>query len=196
MKTNPTPIPFNKLMVVAHPDDEIIFGGAALIREPGWKVVCVTNGRNRVRAAEFEKVMSELGCAYEMWNFFDNQHELLDPAIETELRRVLSDPFEKIVTHNGNGEYGHVHHKHIHATMRKLVEPERELHVFHTGEELPSDIWFKKLRLLVRYRSQRRACKKFSHLSRKEEIVPCNYMSIIVKGEKTIKGIMDGLKYI
>ena len=35
-----------KLMVVAHPDDETIFGGAQLIREPNqWEVLVITNGQ-------------------------------------------------------------------------------------------------------------------------------------------------------
>ncbi|HDR7646817.1 TPA: PIG-L family deacetylase [Bacillus mycoides] len=34
----------DKLMIVAHPDDESIFWGAALINENGWKVICLTNG--------------------------------------------------------------------------------------------------------------------------------------------------------
>jgi mannosyltransferase OCH1-like enzyme len=34
---------YDKLMVVAHPDDELLFGGLAILREPGWKVICITN---------------------------------------------------------------------------------------------------------------------------------------------------------
>ena len=42
-----------KLMVVAHPDDETLWGGAHLT-EGGWFVVCLTNGYNEVRKNEFE----------------------------------------------------------------------------------------------------------------------------------------------
>ena len=35
----------SKLMVVAHPDDETIFGGAQLLTEPNtWQVIVITNG--------------------------------------------------------------------------------------------------------------------------------------------------------
>jgi LmbE family N-acetylglucosaminyl deacetylase len=39
----------NKLMIVSHPDDEVIFGGSALLEEEGWRVVCLTNGNNPLR---------------------------------------------------------------------------------------------------------------------------------------------------
>ena len=42
-----------KLMVVAHPDVETLWGGAHLT-EGGWFVVCLTNGYNEVRKNEFE----------------------------------------------------------------------------------------------------------------------------------------------
>ena len=49
-----------KLMVVAHPDDETLWGGAHLT-EGGWFVVCLTNGYNEVRKNEFYEVMKESG---------------------------------------------------------------------------------------------------------------------------------------
>ena len=38
----------DKLMVVAHPDDEVLWGGANLLAEPGWKVLVATNVRNKM----------------------------------------------------------------------------------------------------------------------------------------------------
>ena len=35
---------YDKLMIVTHPDDELIFGGRLLLDKKGWKVVCITNG--------------------------------------------------------------------------------------------------------------------------------------------------------
>lgn len=50
----------NKLMIVAHPDDEVLWGGGHLM-EGGYMVVCVTNGKNEVRSKEFYRVMKESG---------------------------------------------------------------------------------------------------------------------------------------
>ena len=44
----------NKLMIVAHPDDETIWGGGHLL-EGGYFVVCITNGENEIRKEEFVK---------------------------------------------------------------------------------------------------------------------------------------------
>ena len=49
-----------KLMVVAHPDDETLWGGAHLT-EGGWFVVCLTNGYNEVRKNAFYEVIKESG---------------------------------------------------------------------------------------------------------------------------------------
>ena len=46
-----------KLMIVAHPDDELIFGGAELIKHgPDYKVVCITNKNNKIRSSEFKNL--------------------------------------------------------------------------------------------------------------------------------------------
>ena len=33
----------DKIMIVAHPDDEMLWGGANILSQPGWFVVCATN---------------------------------------------------------------------------------------------------------------------------------------------------------
>lgn len=47
----------DKLCIVAHPDDEVLWGGANLLVESGWKVIVATNKKNPVRQAEFNKTM-------------------------------------------------------------------------------------------------------------------------------------------
>ena len=50
----------DKLMIVAHPDDEVLWGGGHLY-DKGYLVVCVTNGRNKVRSQEFKDVVTASG---------------------------------------------------------------------------------------------------------------------------------------
>ena len=45
-------------MIVAHPDDEMIWGGSHLL-EGNYLVVCLTNGNNSIRKKEFIKVMEK-----------------------------------------------------------------------------------------------------------------------------------------
>ena len=102
--TTSNEIKYNKLMVVAHPDDDTIFGGAHLINDD-YLVVCVTCGSNKTRVKEFEKVMSETNDKYIMLNHSDvvngyiskweNEYDL----IEKELKEIIqSNDWKMIVT--------------------------------------------------------------------------------------------------
>ena len=51
-------------MIVAHPDDESLFGGEALTSSGGWTVICVTNGTNEQRRREFIEAMNSIGVNY------------------------------------------------------------------------------------------------------------------------------------
>lgn len=46
------------LMIVAHPDDETIWGGSHLING-NYTVLCITNGNNKKRKKEFMNVMKK-----------------------------------------------------------------------------------------------------------------------------------------
>ena len=48
----------NKLMIVAHPDDDFIWGGSHLL-DDDYLVVCITCGVRRVRVLEFGKAMDK-----------------------------------------------------------------------------------------------------------------------------------------
>tara|TARA_R110000737_G_scaffold148181_1_gene177799 strand:+ start:3157 stop:4599 length:1443 start_codon:yes stop_codon:yes gene_type:complete len=99
-----------KLMIVAHPDDELIFGGAELIKYGSeYKVICLTNKSNKIRSKEFKKVMEKLNVG--SWEMFDYE-DTLYPTQQFDLKDVLmSREWKKIVTHNPIGEYGHPQHK-------------------------------------------------------------------------------------
>lgn len=158
---------FDKLMVVAHPDDEIIFGGAQLVKEYGWKVVCATNLKEPIRSAEFFGVMKKSACLYEMWDYLDRSDVIFpQEKLEADLRRVLSERcYKTIVTHAANGEYGHPHHIQLHQTIASLTN---DFYVFGVGDVLPNDVWIKKLKLMTIYQSQKKMCKSLLWKSRRE----------------------------
>ena len=60
----------NKLMIVAHPDDETFWGGAHLI-EDNYLVVCITCGTVKRRVEEFKKAMSITNDKYIMLGYPD-----------------------------------------------------------------------------------------------------------------------------
>lgn len=118
----------NKLMVVAHPDDEMIFGGAALI-EDDYLVICITNGKNNVRASEFKEVMEKCGDKGIIMDYPDkvagqrSDWSNCKDKIKNDINTILSyKDWEMVVTHNEAGEYGHIHHKMTHSIVDEEVE--------------------------------------------------------------------------
>lgn len=49
------------LMIVAHPDDETLWGGAHL-KEGKWFIVCMTNQYTASRKAEYKKMLAASGA--------------------------------------------------------------------------------------------------------------------------------------
>lgn len=158
----------NKLMIVAHPDDETIFGAATLLSEPSWKVVCVTNGKNSTRRAEFQTVMRLVGCEYEIWDYHDDPYTNLDPEIENRIDSILERPYLKVVTHNDYGEYRHRHHIQVHDIVNSIMGS--DFYVFCENTPLPVPLWRRKLRLMACYKSQSDMCHRFLQRARREGI--------------------------
>ena len=107
----------NKLMIVAHPDDETLWGGSHLLRDQ-YLVVCMTNGWNRVRKQEFITALGKSGDTGLILEYPDLIHGKKDEwnsvkeGVRQDLALLLSyKPWEEIVTHNPQGEYGHIHHR-------------------------------------------------------------------------------------
>jgi len=139
----------NKLMIVAHPDDETLFGGGELLKHKGeYKVVCLDYGNHLIRHKEFLCAMEMLGVP--KWEHWDGEtyksstaynESILIPRIE----RVLDErKWEKIVTHNQGGEYGHYRHVGTHNVMSRLC-PDK-LWVFDTCSDRPLSNEIKELK--------------------------------------------------
>ncbi len=107
----------NKLMIVAHPDDDFIWGGSHLI-DDDYLVVCVTCGVKRNRVLEFQRAMEKTGEKYIMLGYpdktkgeRDNWDTVYDAIIQDLEKIIHYKNWKLIVTHNPDGEYGHIHHK-------------------------------------------------------------------------------------
>ncbi len=125
----------NNLMIVAHPDDETLFGGSHLISDR-YLVVCMTNAKS-YRAADFNKAMDISEDERIMLSYPDTQ-ELeggklqYDPgynwdydqlAIQNDINLLLHyKKWDTVVTHNPEGEYGHFHHKKVNKFTTDLYK--------------------------------------------------------------------------
>jgi LmbE family N-acetylglucosaminyl deacetylase len=138
-------------MIVAHPDDELIFGGAELIKYGSeYKVVCISTPKNKNRIEEFKKVMDELNVgAYEILNYED----VLDPTEDYDIKNIINQKkWKKIVTHNSIGEYGHPMHKKVFDKVKKLTT---NFYVFgKSPEKLDKKVLKRKKELLNLYKSE------------------------------------------
>ena len=145
----------DKIMIVAHPDDEALFGGAELLSHPNeYKVVVIDEYHNDIRRREFLDSMRFIGIhEYEHWTGFKGGEDYHREKLIYELLRVLRErKYIKIVTHNTNGEYGHPRHRACHDILAHL-RPEL-LWCFDRGERLSDEMIEKKKELLQVYQSQ------------------------------------------
>jgi LmbE family N-acetylglucosaminyl deacetylase len=114
------------MLIVAHPDDEILFSYISLTLCPAdWYVVCLTNYDNPVRAEEFRTVQRHLGTSWNIYDFPDQWDDDFSSR-RKEIRDILTWEIQKtnpdtVTTHNESGEYGHSQHKALHHIVKELV---------------------------------------------------------------------------
>lgn len=158
----------HKLMIVAHPSEETLFGGATLASQPNqWKVICVTNGDNWIRRREFETVMQMSKSDFEIWDYPDNQFDSFnEDCLRKSICRVIYEKFWSVIlTHQENSE--HLHQQQIHNTVKSIVCNAR---VFQFGDQMKDSLWTPKLTLIQQYTSQANTCLRLALIARSEII--------------------------
>lgn len=142
------------ILVVAHPDDEILFGWRSFQDYDVTSVICVTNSGNFSRHLRMTVVSKLYGFRLTHWNFpdkhpfhFDTTEEL---CIGMFLMKELDnfEPSDHIITHSTFGEYGHDHHKSIAKIVSeyvKLKNREKTLLQFTLGDNSQNFTWRERL---------------------------------------------------
>ena len=118
----------DKLMIVAHPDDEMIWGGSHLI-DDNYLVVCITCGTDEKRVKEFKNVMNATNDEYIMLSYPDKTNGERDNwqkvynDITLDIEKIIKmKNWDLIVTHNEKGEYGHIHHIMTNSIVTSIYE--------------------------------------------------------------------------
>lgn len=174
----------DSLMIVAHPDDETLWGFKEL-QTHNCLVVCVTCGSNKVREDEIERVLKFTDDKLISLGYTDKflghrsrwEHEY--KRIESDLERIMNlKDWKRIVTHNAEGEYGHIHHKMIHEMLLdihpknlnyfgKYYTKKRLSHLDEKDTEiykLDDETLNLKRKMLKNYKSQEKVVEVFSHM--------------------------------
>lgn len=174
---------FDKLMIVAHPDDELLWGGAHLI-EDDYFVVCITSGNNDVRSKEFLDIMNATKDKGIILDYPDKIAEKRSnwkwwkKDIMVDIETILSyKDWELVVTHNEDGEYGHSHHMMTHEYVNDAydnVECKSEQYYFgeyFIVDEIPNEldrvdtqVYYEKRDIGRLYKSQRGTLRKLYHM--------------------------------
>jgi hypothetical protein len=156
----------DKLLIVAHPDDEVLWGGINLILQPGWFVVCASHASDPIRSLEFYKTMSFCNVTryvmYDVDDKYTDDETVSDKTFygtpfETGLKDLSRHPWKLVLTHNDRGEYGHEHHRTVHRLVKKYFPGSK---TFGTGKRLNDSHIELKRNLLVFYKNTQAICSK------------------------------------
>lgn len=179
------------LMIVAHPDDETLWGSEELLKNK-YLVICITCGTNKKREKEIEAALKiskdrlivldkpdKVKGKRSDWKHYKKQ-------IEYELKYVIKKKkWNTIVTHNPEGEYGHIHHKITNNIVTKVYnkEPIGKLKYFgkyfskkrinqnKNAREITEDIYDMKIEMIDSYKSQAFIKNRFNQMYKYENLI-------------------------
>jgi LmbE family N-acetylglucosaminyl deacetylase len=111
----------NALVMVAHPDDCIIFarGFVEHYKEFNWTMCYLTYTDTDARAVEIAQYWNRRGINTKFLGYTDTYKDLESGTISFDttaaaesIKSVIKD-YELILTHDHHGDYGHLHHKFV-----------------------------------------------------------------------------------
>ena len=118
----------DKLLIIVHPDDAVLWAAANLAAARGWHVVVSSGADDLDVRRAFAKTMSWLGVSsWEMYaapmnNDSDDAKQALaiykkHPAFRERLAKLVKKDWSLVLTHNAAGEYGSPDNEAVHELV-------------------------------------------------------------------------------
>ena len=120
------------LCLVAHPDDCVIFAYSFIHNHPElhWTICYLTYTEQDPRGAELAEFWSRRCIPTQFLGYVDDYRDIenrrisFDTGEAHQAIQYLCKNFDIILTHDAEGDYGHIHHKFVHSCV-----PEHHPHV-------------------------------------------------------------------
>jgi LmbE family N-acetylglucosaminyl deacetylase len=119
------------LIIVAHPDDEILWAGGTILNNPLWDcfIMSLCRKDDEDRAPKFYQVLKALNARGIMGNLDDEPEQ--KPINNADIQQMIRDllpktDFDLIITHNLSGEYTkHLRHQEVSEAVMRLWQDDK-----------------------------------------------------------------------
>ena len=115
------------VVIVAHPDDEVIWCGGLIMKNPDWDwtILSLCRADDPDRGPKFHKACKSLAVSGSISDLNDTE-PLVPISPRREIGRRIIHHVGKVkwdlcLTHGPNGEYGHQRHREIHKEVFSLI---------------------------------------------------------------------------
>ena len=140
------------VMIVAHPDDCVIFGWSFMHHHPrlAWSIVYLTYDADHERGAEFRRFWNQRRVPTTFLgfrdDFLDQERQALHHWNRVDAAGACWEAVrdaDLVLTHSAQGDYGHIHHQVVyesvcqHPRLVTFAPPAQGTHHY----ELPLGLW-------------------------------------------------------